>query len=266
MNKVTLGIMAFLALAAICLAPLAAGVDATISHDTTDNVYKVESTEEFEIEYVLGEDDADKDLTYEAKVVNKSDETMSSAVSPSSGSLDSGESKTLTVTVPKDAGSYTLVVDYYLGSDDDKEKIAGDEFKFKAVNPITLKLNLKTEDVALNLEDYGVYFYIDTDGDGVDEKMDDSYTTITLASDGTGSVSYDWIADPQLSKYTFHVEAVGGSDLIKGLNEEHTFYAHDNDYTWIIVLAVLVLIILILAAVWVYRKPVKNFGKPKSRR
>ena len=33
-----------------------------------------------------------------------------------------------------------------------------------------------------------------------------------------------------------------------------------------IVLAVLFVIAMIIVLVWVYRKPVKNFGKPKSRR
>ena len=53
---------------------------------------------------------------------------------------------------------------------------------------------------------------------------------------------------------------------IVGLGESHTFYLGDNDYTWIIVLLVVVIVLLVLVMVWVYRKPVKNYGKPKSRR
>ena len=53
---------------------------------------------------------------------------------------------------------------------------------------------------------------------------------------------------------------------ITGLGEEYTFYIGDNSYTAWIALLVIFVIILILVLVWVYRKPVKNYGKPKSRR
>lgn len=33
-----------------------------------------------------------------------------------------------------------------------------------------------------------------------------------------------------------------------------------------IALAILFVILMIAVIVWIYRKPVKNFGKPKSRR
>ena len=34
----------------------------------------------------------------------------------------------------------------------------------------------------------------------------------------------------------------------------------------VIVLLVVVIVLLVLVMIWVYRKPVKNYGKPKSRR
>ena len=255
MSKVTLGILAFLALAAFCLVP--AGVDAAGQIETDDgDVIKTTGTATFNITYTATGDEVGKDISYSAKVVDKSGNTQSSAVSPSSGSLDSGVAKSLTVTAPKTAGTYTLEVEFTVGEDSKSTE----KYTFKAVNPITLKLNLKAEEVKLNLDNFGVYFYIDG------QKMEDSYTTVTLASDGTGSVSYDWVADPDTNKHTFRVESVGGSEVISGLNEEHTFYVHDSDYSLIIALSVLILIILILSAIWVYRKPIKNYGKPKSRR
>ena len=256
MNKVAFGIVALLALAALCFVP--AGVDAAtgeITHDGT-NVYKVSTSEDFDIKFTADEADVGKDIKYSAKVVDKSGNAQANAVSPSVGSLDSGVSQTLKVSVPSKVGEYTLSVDFTV----DGEKKTTSEYVFKAVNPIVLKVNLKAEDVTLNLEEFGVYFYVDG------QKLDDSYKTITLSADGTGSVSYDWIADPEDSKHTFYVEAVGGASMIKGLDEVHTFYTADNDYTMIIVLAFIILIALIIWAVVIYRRPIKNYGKPKARR
>ena len=256
MNKVAFGIMALLAVAAICLVP--AGVDAQgeIIHDGT-NVYKVSTSEDFDIKYTLSEGDEDKAITYSAKVINKAGEVVSSGVSPSTGTLGSGEAEEVTVSVPKNPGEYKLVVEFLL----DEVKDSQQEYVFNAVNPITLTVNLKADDVTLNLEDFGVYFYVDG------EKIEDSFKTISLSYDGTGSVSYDWIANPDKSvPHTFYVKAVGETSMIQGLDEVHTFYAADNDYTMVIVIAFLLLVILIFYAVRIYRKPVKNFGKPKARR
>jgi len=260
--KTAFGLIAVMALALVCFMPMASydADEAEIIYDG-DDVLKVSSTATFKIMYTFSNEEDNAKITYEAKLVNKSNETMTSGVSPSSGTLTSGVEKSLTVTAPSTAGEYRLVVDYYLGDDDDKKKSAENDYKFVAVNPIVLKVNLKAEEVTLNLESFGVYFYIDG------EKMEDSYTTVSLASNGTGSVSYNWIANPERgSTHTFYVKAVGETDLIKGLDEVHTFYANDNDYSLVIALAFIVLIALIAFAVYVYRKPVKNFGKPKSRR
>lgn len=256
MNKAAFGIMAFLVVAAFCFVP--AGLDAAgeITHDGT-NVYKVSTTETFEIKYTLDEGDEDKAITYSAKVINKTGDTMSSAVTPSSGSLGSGEAEELDVKVPSTAGEYRLVVEFFL----DDVKDSQQEYVFNAVNPIVLTVNLKADDVTLNLEEFGVYFYVDG------EKQEDSFKTISLSANGTGSVSYDWIANPDKSvSHSFYVKAVGGSGMIQGLDEVHVFYAADDDYSLIIVVAFVLLVLLVFYAVRIYRKPVKNFGKPNSRR
>jgi hypothetical protein len=66
--------------------------------------------------------------------------------------------------------------------------------------------------------------------------------------------------------HTFKVEPVGETTMISGLGVEHTFYSNDNDYAWLTALALIILILLLIWAYRVYRKPIKNFGKPKSRR
>ena len=263
MKNVTLGIMALLAVAVLCLAPTGAALDAAGAEIYPDgeDYFKVSTSEDFKVKYTLAELDKDRTISFSAYVVNKAGETQSNAVSPSTGTLTDGIEKTLTVTAPKDAGVYKLVVEFSLKQSDEDIKKDNASYEFKAVNPIKLTVNLKADDVTLNLEEFGVYFYVD------DKKMDDSYTTVTLAKDGTGSVTYDWVADPARgSTHTFYVEAVGATDLIKGLGEVHTFYADDNDYSMIIAIAFIILIVLVILAIWIYRKPVKNFGKPKSRR
>lgn len=255
MNKVAFGFVALLALAAFCLVP---GIDAAtgeITHDGT-NVYKVSTSEDFDIKFTADEADVGKDITYTAKVVDKSGTTQANAVSPSVGDLDSGVSKTLKVSVPSKVGEYTLVVDFSV----EGEKKTTSEYVFKAVNPIVLKVNLKADDITLNLEEFGVYFYVDGN------MIEDSYTTITLSADGTGTVSYDWIADPEPGRHTFSVKAVGGTSMIKGLDEVHEFYTEDNNYILVVVLAFAILIALIIWAIVIYRRPVKNYGKPKARR
>ena len=259
MKKLALGMMALMLVAAFCCVADVADARGQIEHDG-DNFIKVGGTSEFQIVYTLDAGDEGKDISFTAKVVNRSGETQSNAVSPSSGSLDNGTAKTLVVTAPETAGNYELVVEFSVGSDDDVKKTE-EKYAFKVINPIKLTVNLKATDSTLDLQSFGVYFYID------DMKMEDSYTTISLAYDGSGSVSYDWVADPAPnSTHTFYVKAVGGESLIQGLDEVHTFYANDSDYSLVTALAVIILIVLIVVAIWVYRKPVKNFGKPKSRR
>lgn len=258
-RKFTFGMFAVLALALACFVPMTdMGTDGQIYHEGT-NVFEVSTSETFEIKYTVEadpDDDTEKKLTYNAKVIDKSKNTMSGAVTSSTGTLVSGELYSITVKVPSTAGKYTLVVDYLV----DGEKKATDEFAFSAVTAKTLTVNLKAEDVTLNLDSFGVFFVIDG------EKMDDSYTTVTLDRDGTGSVSYDWIADPELGQHVFKVVAAGGIDVIQGLDEEHTFVVGVEDYSLVIALTVLVLIVLIIWAVRTYRKPIRNFGKPKARR
>ncbi len=256
MNKVSFGIIAAFALAILCFAPMADYEAAgQIYHEGT-SVIEAGETSAFEIVYTLDAAEEGVSLSYSATVVDKAGNVQSSAVSPSTGSLESGEYKSLTVTAPEKAGKYTLKVEFLKNS----EKDSTEEYAFSSVTAKTLTVNLKTDKVTLNMESFGVFFFVDG------EKLEDSYSTVTLSRDGTGSVSYDWIADPAAGKHTFHVEAAGNVDAIKGLDEVHTFYIGDNDYTLFTALAIIVLIVVIIWGVSIYRKPVKNFGKPKARR
>ncbi len=100
------------------------------------------------------------------------------------------------------------------------------------------------------------------------ERIDDSYTTVDLDKDGSTTVTYKWITDSGNGKHSFYLEAADGGNMVKieGLGDVHDFYIGDNSYTWLVALMVVTVILLLLVMVWVYRKPVKNYGKPKARR
>jgi len=274
-NTKIMAAVALVAMAAVLLVPLSEteGVYYDISGDS---VIGTEDKEDYTISYTNHDYDDREEMSmsvsYTAKLVDSDGETVSSGVSPSSGDLTNGVSATVTVTAPKTVGDYKLVVEYepsvsYKGDDGETVEVPEDELKkeqeyrIKVVAPITLSVTLKN-DSDVDLTGYGVYFYIDG------EKVEDSYTTVDLAKEGSSTVSYEWITDSPNGEYRFSVEPADSGNLVQisGLGEEHTFYIGDNDYTMWTAILVIFLVVMLLVLVWVYRKPVKNYGKPKSRR
>ena len=263
------------AMAACCLVPMAES-EAVYYNVDGDSVIGTEDKADYTISYTNHDYDSyenvDMSVTYSAKLVDSSGSTVSSGVSPSSGDLTNGVSATVTVTAPKDTGDYKLVVSYspsvsYTDADGETVDVPSDdlkketEYRIKVVAPITLSVTLKN-DSNIDLTGYGVYFFVDG------EKVDDSYTTVNLAKEGTATVTYKWVTDASGGSHTYSVQPADSGNLvqIEGLGEEYTFYIGDNSYTAWIALLVIFVIIMILVLVWVYRKPVKNYGKPKSRR
>ena len=275
MNTKIMMAVALVAMAAFCLAPLAES-EAVYYNVDGDSVIGTENKADYTISYSNHDYDSYADVnmsvTYSAKLVDSSGSTVSSGVSPSSGDLTNDVSATVTVTAPKTTGSYKLVVEYkptvsYTDSEGKTVTVPSDdlkketEFRIKVVTPITLSVTLKN-DSNIDLTGYGVYFYVNGD------KVNDSYTTVNLAKEGTATVTYKWVTDSSNGKYSYSVQPADSGNLVQitGLGEEYTFYIGDNSYTAWIALLVIFVIILILVLVWVYRKPVKNYGKPKSRR
>jgi hypothetical protein len=257
-------IIAVIMAAAFVLVPVSGADGAYHSISGEKSVIAVDEDADFTIIYT----DSGRviDVTFDAKLVDSKGETMTSAVVPSTGDIDNGVPTVLTVSAPSKAGTYTLVVTYSGtvetpdGSSVDIDP-ASDRYDIKVVEPITLTVDVSLKDPNVNLSGYGVYFWVDG------EKMEDSFDTFSVNSKGTGSVSYDWVADASKGKHVFWVESANGGVVeVEGLNEKHEFYIGDVDYTVYIVLAILFVILVIILLVWVYRKPVKNFGKPKARR
>ena len=275
MNTKIMAAVALVAMAAVLLVPLSE-TDGVYYDISGDSVIGTEDKEDYTISYTNHDYDDREEMSmsvsYTAKLVDSDGETVSSGVSPSSGDLTNGVSATVTVTAPKTVGDYKLVVEYepsvsYKGDDGETVEVPEDELKkeqeyrIKVVAPITLSVTLKN-DSDVDLTGYGVYFYIDG------EKVEDSYTTVDLAKEGSSTVSYEWITDSPNGEYRFSVEPADSGNLVQisGLGEEHTFYIGDNDYTMWTAILVIFLVVMLLVLVWVYRKPVKNYGKPKSRR
>ncbi len=276
--KAAMVALVMMAAAMICLVP--SDVEGSVYHDITteSNVIGTGDDAEFDIVYnntdYDGYDNMNMSVSYTASLVDSNGNTVSSGVSPSSGDLDLGVAETLTVSAPDDAGTYRLIVEYevsvtYTETDDEGETeevtveldAVQDTYTIYVVEPITLSVVL-TNGSELDLSSYGVYFVIDG------ERIDDSYQTITIATEGQVTVTYEWITLASSGEHTFYLEAADEGNIveIEGLGEVHTFYIGDNSYTWLVVLLVVVIILLLVVMAWVYRKPVKNYGKPKSRR
>ena len=255
----------------ICLAPVDS-VDAEPFTDISGEKYVIKTGADgtYNIIYddpaLVGVEE-EISIEFEAKLVDSKGNTQSNGVSPSSGDLENDTAESLRVTAPKTSGTYTLVVDFHVEvgeKDTDGYQVndVTEKRQIKVVDPITLTVTLKG-DLNSNIDPsgVGVFFYVDG------EKYDDSYTTFTLNTDGTARVTYELVDDLSRGSHTFWVETAEGSNvMVDGLGDEHTFYVGEKSYTvWIALIAV-ILLIVIIAFVWVYRKPVKNYGKPKARR
>lgn len=203
-------------------------------------------------------------VAFTAAVYDSSGKLMSGAVTTSEYSVSySDYSRTLTVTAPKTAGDYRLVVTFTQEDDSGaKTEIGQRALPFKAVDPVKLSVNLSNnQDAARTMV---VYFVIN----GV--RADDSRQEVTVPANGSKTVTYDYLVRDLQQETTFYLvadsDSLGGDVQGLGPEHSHTFYVNDNDYTLYEVLAVIVLIIVAILAIYVYRKPVKNYGKPKSRR
>lgn len=240
------------------------------------NIIKVNGSGTFESTYTNTDyDDTEKytdvihDVSYEAKLVNGDGETQTNGVSPSRGDTTLGEINTLTVKAPADDGRYRLVVEYtdkisYKegGESKDIEVVDTKEYIIRIVEPIVLSVTIDIpEETNVDLKAYGVYFVVD----GV--QKDDSYTTFSTDANGTATATYELVAILGGGKHTFSVVPADGEMVtIAGLDETYTFYIGDNDYTTYIALSIVFVIVMILVLVWILRKPVRNYGKPKARR
>ncbi len=169
----------------------------------------------------------------------------------------------MTITAPSTAGTYRLVVVFTYTLDDGDSQTETKEALLKVVEPITLSIDI-TNNSNVDLKELLLDFYVD----GV--KVNDDPVEATVAAGSTTTVTYDYAADSiSTGSHTFKVMVSDDSLIVNnitGLDENHTFYVGHSSYGWLNILMFVFLIIIVLMAVYIYRKPVKNYGKPKSRR
>ena len=192
----------------------------------------------------------------------------SGSVSPSSHSFDTSDPTPeqmrvgLKLTVPSTPGDYMLSVEFELTSGGEKVTRT---YPIKVVEPIVLRITVKNTSVNNVASGLDFQFIIDGQAQEVTNK------NVSINANSTTTIEYKWIVDsPSEGRHTYSVTVSGdnadGRMNIEGLDHEFTFYVGQDNYGWLTTIMVVLLIILLLVVIWVIRKPIKNFGKPKGRR
>lgn len=235
----------------------AADDEQTANHSLKGDVTSVKTGGELTFEISFTETVSGKmtSVGYTAKLTNSSGTTQTSAVDPSSGDLSSGDTATLTVTAPSSAGTYTLTVTWTETLSAGGSMTYTDSLSIRVVTPITLSATVSNNgEVDI---DTTVYFFVDGN------KVEDSATTLKVSSGSSSTITYKYY-EPGLSsgQHSFYVATSDGSIVL----EKSTFYYEDENYDWLNYIMAMIFIVVIIAFIYVVRKPVKNYGKPKARR
>ena len=201
-------------------------------------------------------------VEYSATLLDSTGKNTSATITSSTGSSDTVPfTKDLTVTAPSKAGTYTLKVVYTetIGTETKEYTVNKD---LKVSEPVTLTVKITNpETSSLAITDGVFYFVLDN------KRIEESKTTKSIAIGDTATFTYELLGSTlSKGKHTYSLEAADNAYNVDGLGKEHTFYydqGNMNAYTY---LMVLLFIIVTIIAVWIYRKPVKNYGKPKARR
>ena len=193
-------------------------------------------------------------VNYTAYLVNSNGDKQSGAVSPSTwASTTTSHTKTVTVTAPSTAGTYRLVVEYETNGDDVKKGMS--QAAVKVVVPLTLSAEIVNNSNTMGSKT--VMFQVDG------KLVEGSEQTVEkLAFNAKKTVTYEWVTDSLgEGRHTYTLVTEDG-DIIK----TGEFYLGHKDYQWATIIMGILFVILLIALIYVVRKPVKNYGKPKGRR
>ncbi|AIZ57238.1 hypothetical protein Mpt1_c13770 [Candidatus Methanoplasma termitum] len=201
-------------------------------------------------------------INYTAVLNDSRGNAQPNAVSPSSGSLTNGVESTLTITAPATAGKYTLVVTFKVAIDGAAAENTERTQTISVVNPIVLSAPARNNG-NVDFTDFAVYFKLDG------KLLEESKTLVSATAGSTTTVTYNLVVD-NLSSGRHDYELVAGTENIGGqasfVGGHDTFYVGHSDYGLFNILLFILLIVLLIVVIYLYRKPVKNYGKPKSRR
>lgn len=215
-----------------------------------------------DLTYVLGYTIDNATATFTAELVDRDGDKVTATVSPSAGTIyDSSNTRSLKITLPSAAGEYALKVTIKDGETEYVRYAA-----VEAVEPVVLSATV--ENIGSASRTFMVYFYLEDDN-GDWNKIDGSGKTVTVAPKATQTVTYEYVVK-DIEPGTFCIIAedgnVGGEIQGLGTEHAHSFYTKANDYRIIEYTCVAIIVILLFVTLWIYRKPVKNLGKPKARR
>ena len=237
--------------------------DSYASADVTFSASEVKTSDKVTATLSFNEGDASfSKVEYSATLLDSTGKNTSATItSPTGSSATVPFTKDLTVTAPSKAGTYTLKVVYTetIGTETKEYTVNKD---LKVSEPVTLTVKITNpETSSLAITDGVFYFMLDGN------KIEESKTTKSIAIGDTATFTYELLGSTlSKGKHTYSLVAADNAYNVSGLGTEHTFYydqGNMNAYTY---LMVLLFIIVTIIAVWIYRKPVKNYGKPKARR
>lgn len=197
------------------------------------------------------------EVNFTAYLLKPNGERHAGGVSPSTWrhtSSSAENEKTIKVTAPDTEGTYRLVVEYET-DDEENPKSGSSQALVRVVVPITLKAEVvNNSDVEGSI---AVMFWVD------DKPIEDSKQDVKNLKPGKKeTVTYEWVTD-SLGEgvHTFKLRSESGIDI-----DEGEFYIGHNEYRWASIVMGIMAVILIISLIWVVRKPIKNYGKPKARR
>ena len=257
--------MALLALTGFAGVAIAddSSADSYASADVTFSASEVKTSDTVTATLNFNEGDANfSKVEYSATLLDSTGKNTSATItSPTGSSTTVPFTKDLTVTAPSKAGTYTLKVVYTetIGTETKEYTVNKD---LKVSEPVTLTVKITNPETSSLAITDGVFYFV-LDG----KRIDESKTTKNIAIGDTATFTYELLGSTlSKGKHTYSLEAADNAYNVSGLGTEHTFYydqGNMNAYTY---LMVLLFIIVTIIAVWIYRKPVKNYGKPKARR
>ncbi|MDR0777997.1 MAG: hypothetical protein LBE48_00960 [Methanomassiliicoccaceae archaeon] len=256
---------AVIALAAmvLCMIPAASAADgdgAGTYADIRAETYLTGTGKAVEYKIFATDLKNDKEVAFTAKLVDGNGVSVGS-VSPSSQLSVDEKGTTLSVTAPSSPGSYTLTVEFKF-KDGDDDILVTKTAPLRVVVPITLSATIDNS-AGGTIVNMAVRFVVD--GKVIEESEQD----ITVNAKETKAVTYDWVTEALPNgTHTMYLEGDVGpmGDSVPGLNDKKEFFVGQESYTLVEAIVVILFVVLIIIAIWVLRKPVKNVGKPKGRR
>ena len=193
---------------------------------------------------------------YSLKLTDMSGNTISG--STATGSITTDGSLTRTSTAPASPGTYILVVEFTFTENDDTATVTRTA-PIKVVTPIVLSATLKND--SGNIVDMNVWFIVDG------QKVENSDRNVNLSPGQERTETYRWITDGLSNgRHTMTVDGEVGITEGAISTSGTVFYVGQTSHTLIEAIVIILFIILLIILIFIIRKPVKNVGKPKSRR